>query len=629
MSDYLKKIKRLIILISCAVILGTLCTVVYAGANYYKAGKNTGKIKIDEKNITEQMEQGRKKITINIPRQYIEKLSFCYNNAETFSNAEVYFDKLNVYGKKEEVHVTDKYMVGLPRSVVNINGYVSNIKIDYDAQENPVELTEFIIDNTFKPNPLLAIFLICIFFITGFLIFFKEENSKHPGIVTFVCILVSSTCILLIIPPYVNGWDEQIHYLNTYEMGVSKKGEHVSQAEEYLYNNAALINKTSSISEESIEERLDVMRALNSRMELEGSIVDDYSIKMTSVGYIFQALALKVGNSLKLPFYINWYMGKFANVLLYSILLGMAVSIAPIGKRLLMVISMLPIMIFQSANYTYDITVISFIILALSIIIREYVYKKEKFRYRWRILFFVCLFIGCSPKAVYCPLILSGLLLGKEKFYSDKDRKIFKGAVISGLLILLSSFVLPVIFSPQEVADTRGGDTSEARQIEYVLKQPFAYAYVLARNVLNSLAEYIMGNALLCNWAYLGVGKFTYCYSALLAGVTLTDSYIDDGVEKRTMSLREKVFWFIQIAMVIVLIWTALYLNFTEVGKTVIAGVQARYYLPFIFVLYLCFQTNKIYVTYKKEMYQMVVTLLSCGLLFQQMWTLIVTTKCL
>ena len=217
----------------------------------------------------------------------------------------------------------------------------------------------------------------------------------------------------------------------------------------------------------------------------------------------------------------------------------------------------------------------------------------------------------------------------KEKFYSDKDYKIFKGAIITGLLVLLSTFVLPAVFSPKEVADTRGGDTSEARQMEYVLKNPFSYAYVLIQNVSSSLADYIMGNGLLCNWAYLGVGKLTYCYSALLVGVTITDSYADEGAKERVLSFREKIFWLIQIGMVIVLIWTALYLSFTEVGKTVIAGVQARYYLPFIFVLYLCFQTNKIYVTLKKEMYQMIVLLLSCGMLFQQMWTLIVTTKCL
>ena len=83
------------------------------------------------------------------------------------------------------------------------------------------------------------------------------------------------------------------------------------------------------------------------------------------------------------------------------------------------------------------------------------------------------------------------------------------------------------------------------------------------------------------------------------------------------------------MAMVIAMIWTALYLSFTEVGKTVIAGVQARYYLPFIFVLYLCFHNDKINVKFNKCKYQMTIMALSIGMLFQQMWSMILITKCL
>lgn len=60
---------------------------------------------------------------------------------------------------------------------------------------------------------------------------------------------------------------------------------------------------------------------------------------------------------------------------------------------------------------------------------------------------------------------------------------------------------------------SRGGNTSTASQIEYVLGQPFAYTVVLLKNIIISLPDYIMGNSLLCNWAYLGKGTMTYCSS--------------------------------------------------------------------------------------------------------------------
>ena len=60
------------------------------------------------------------------------------------------------------------------------------------------------------------------------------------------------------------------------------------------------------------------------------------------------------------------------------------------------------------------------------------------------------------------------------------------------------------------------------------------------------------------------------------------------------MAIKVRIITMIQIALVVALIWTALYLSYTEVGEEVIAGVQARYYLPFFLLLFICFQNKKI-----------------------------------
>lgn len=101
-------------------------------------------------------------------------------------------------------------------------------------------------------------------------------------------------------------------------------------------------------------------------------MTDNYTIQLSSVGYVLQALGLKIGNMLHLTDYICWILGKFMNVLLYAVVMGIAVHIVPVGKRLLMVISMLPIMIFQSTTYTYDVTVIAFLTLATCILFENF-----------------------------------------------------------------------------------------------------------------------------------------------------------------------------------------------------------------------------------------------------------------
>ena len=64
--------------------------------------------------------------------------------------------------------------------------------------------------------------------------------------------------------------------------------------------------------------------------------------------------------------------------MLYAVVMSFAIAILPIGKRLLMVIGMMPELIFQGTVYTYDIWVVAFLVLGSSILIREHVNKTEK-----------------------------------------------------------------------------------------------------------------------------------------------------------------------------------------------------------------------------------------------------------
>ena len=109
----------------------------------------------------------------------------------------------------------------------------------------------------------------------------------------------------------------------------------------------------------------------------------------------------------------------------------------------------------------------------------------------------------------------------------------------------------------------------------------------------------------------------------------MTDTYADSKIKRKVYSLRVQIAMLMQYGMVIVLIWTALYLSFTEVGKTVISGVQARYYLPFLFGVYMCFRTDKIVNNMKKDVYQMIIMTISVILLFLQMFNMILIPKCL
>ena len=63
---------------------------------------------------------------------------------------------------------------------------------------------------------------------------------------------------------------------------------------------------------------------------------------------------------------------------------------------------------------------------------------------------------------------------------------------------------------------------------------------------------------------------------------------------ERKLSIMDKIIIAIAVIGTIGFIWLALYLSFTPVGETHISGVQARYYLPLLYLGALIFNGKRI-----------------------------------
>ncbi|MCI9380641.1 MAG: DUF2142 domain-containing protein [Dorea sp.] len=634
-----KIVHKFLFCVVCSVCAAFLVSLGTAAFYYARGGENKGKIKIEDTRIRENRNIEKEKetyivsgnggkIEISFPEKlYINKLQYLYRASQASEKGcEIKVYTENIYGDDIVEDIEDNFFPYMARSVINVKNKVSKIVFEFPKEDLYLELFDFTIDNSFKLNPFLAIMIGAFTFIVLYLLLFYRESAKRPEISTFVCTFVFGVTVLLLQLPFCSGWDEQIHFVNCYDMALTSKAEGTPSAIYYLADSAPWLNEHNKIS---VEERIDLVRIMNEQGQKIIPDVRSYTLQLSSTGYVFQAILITIGKFLRLPFFCIWLLGKFANILLYSIGMSFAVSIVPIGKRLLSVIAVLPIMIFSSTVYTYDITVNVFIIIGCCIWIREIINKEEIFSNKWRIVYVVSFIIGCLPKAVYAPLLLCALFMPSSKFRSLKDKRIFKSIIILGFLALMFSFVLPTILNPPVVADIRGGDTSVSRQLRYVLGKPFSYGIVLQDNIYRTFMDYTTGY-MMSRMAYIGYGTIPPLYGMLIISVALTDSYCETkDQEQSALKVKEKIISLALIFMTIVLIWTALYLSYTEVGQTGIAGVQGRYYIPFIFWLYMCFRTKRINSTFSKEKYQLIVMLISCGMLMSQIVSMIYVGSCI
>ena len=629
-----KNLRKWIICIAGAFLGGMILSMGYAGAQYLREGGaheqrtveasdiQCDKVTVEDGNY--HISGDESKLTITFPEKtYISKLKYAYAVPEyTKSKVKVYVS--NIYGDTEEREITDWYKNILSHSTINIHARVEKIEFDFAGLEFGIDAADFTIDNGFDWNPFLALFLMAVIFLGLYLAMFKRENAKYPEAALFVSILIISTCMLVMEPPTIVGWDEQIHIMNTYKLS---PGEMTGN--KALDNFQVHANWFSPEQMASFDEHVEEIHRTNEMGSIATSAVAKKNRFLSSIGYVFQILFLKAGLALHLPFYICWLLGKFSNVLLYALGMSVAAAILPIGKKIFSVIAMAPTALFISICYTSDVTVTVFIAIGISIFLKMLL-SKEKASMKWKVLFVVCMAVGCMPKAVYAPLMLLGLMIPCEKYESKKSCRIYRGVLILGFLMLMSSFVLPVLLPHSGggtvvAGDARGGDTSVTRQMAYVLGKPFAYAVVLIRNVWDTLVDYTIGTAVFGTMGYVGTITPPVIFSVIAVVTAVTDSYREERLDK--LSGRHRAGIVISIVITIALIWTALYLSFTEVGKTQIAGVQARYYLPFLFLLYVCLQNSKIKCKVKAENYQMAVMLLTGGFMFWQIFVYFILAR--
>ena len=225
----------------------------------------------------------------------------------------------------------------------------------------------------------------------------------------------------------------------------------------------------------------------------------------------------------------------------------------------------------------------------------------------------LCFAVGSMPKAIYVPLILIIWLLPKEKFANRKQEYWMKGIATALFVALMASFVLPVIISPAETNDTRGGNTSEAGQIPYILSDIPRFIDMMVYSIRTTFAGFTIGAPVYGSVGHLGLemlGMIIPLFvlavifmdeKCLEAGAGIDEGTITKGVPGQRLTWPARLWTLLMCLAVIGMVWVAMYLAFTPVGYNHVNGVQARYYIPLLLPIYLCLCPDRVRVPMEKK----------------------------
>lgn len=439
---------------------------------------------------------------------------------------------------------------------------------------------------------------------------YKKKDIKEENLfiltVPIICLMFMMTM------PTFKNHDELYHWIRSYEVSTgvfATKLENGVQGTELPEAITAIIkNDWTTTTYTDVKEALEVRLDKDSTYTIDSGTASVYAF----IQYIPQAIGIIIARIFTNRPLIMAYMGRIFNIIFAMLILYKAIKLMPFGKKIFLVISYIPIVIegFSSLSPDAMTTSISFLYIAYILNIafsdNKIVKMKEKV-----ILTSMSVIIALC-KIVYIPLVLLLFLIPSQKFYKTKENdkslatkkllnkqrkiKTVNILIIAGIAVIIN--LLWLAFSSRYLSNFRDGDSKY--QILLLLKNPIEYIqkliYTFNLNGNNYLTG-MLGEAL--GWGELI--RLRFIVPSILFILIIIELITDESIRKR-FTIFQSVIMFITLLIIVGLIFTSLYVQWTTIGSDSILGVQGRYFIPILPILILLIgNVLKIKSEYKSE----------------------------
>lgn len=386
--------------------------------------------------------------------------------------------------------------------------------------------------------------------------------------------------MLLLIPPGA-GYDEEDHLVRVWELSVfsfipgqlsPRELNYPTLFRDLAYRQQAVAGIADTdfwqkYSGVSLYERGAVHRELNTKSVYSPALLLPQAIIMRYLGRQANLPALPV-----------FYLGRFAGLLSYLILVWLAIRWVPFGKWMLLVLVASPMALFQATTISPDAISngIGFLFIAGCLRVAEF---KEIGWREWAVLVFL-VFLLFLAKLNLLPLILLPFLL------IFPSRWIHKGMYAALLGITAILFIVEVtgwsLVTSAGLDPLLANEANPSAQVLYILSHPLLFLQSVIKDFLTNGLVYFQGwiNGYgYYYWTPPQIVSLLFLLSLGIAALILSHSH---QLSRKLRIVSLLVFAASYLATVL-----SLYATFTPVGSDRIFGVQGRYFIPLALLLFL------------------------------------------
>lgn len=411
-------------------------------------------------------------------------------------------------------------------------------------------------------------------------------GSRRSEIYFLILGIFMGSMYILLFPPNVAP-DEHAHIATTYADVNKILGRDVTDAKGKVY-----VRKTDAEIREKMELTLDHMAydygQLFKPTETKLVSYNRGPLAVPSIAHIPQVIGVLIGNLFHMNGMWTLYMGKITALLFYLICIYFAIRILPWGKMIMAVIALFPMSLELAASYSYDCTVnaLSFLFIAYTMYL---IFEKDTVGWKDCLLLLVIGSWMAPCKVAYIFICGFAFAIPYRKFGNKKAALLCKAAFIGILVIATFGIRSTMIQGLLTTSDSSSTSKVTYWTVSQILSDPIQSLGVLYNTYFEQMEYYVgtlVGQSL--GWFQIEIPWH------LMIGFILCLAYALYADAGKAMYLEK---W--QKTMVIVLcvimtggIVLSMWLDFTPSYWGNVAGVQGRYFLPFLPMLMLCLKNR-------------------------------------
>ena len=299
-------------------------------------------------------------------------------------------------------------------------------------------------------------------------------------------------------------------------------------------------------------------------------IVTDYhynsAIGYSPVMYIFSSLGMKVSKL--------YYVPRFFNLLGWIFLIALAIRITPVFKWAFFLAALAPTSLFEGMSISADSFNNAFAFLYFAYVFKL-IYGEKEFSYTKDLpILMILSVIGGLCKGIIVPAFLIPLIPMKKR----KSIPLF-------LFILSLGLGTSLLWSSNNQVSVRPETSFDANR-DFIIHHTFNYLNVFFNTVKECFIGWFHGAIIQLGNVHTD-GIFTYLYMLMLFCNVCFISH------KARIAKWHKVISFLALFIFTLMTCTLMYMIYTISNSNVVEGVQGRYFISVLPLLFVIFATNR------------------------------------